>query len=148
MLRRLKENLYHICNVLELLTAVVVIIGILIAGIGLGGELTSFWAVKGEQGAFFDFLEAIFEIVIGIEFLKMLCQPNVDTVLEVLIFLVSRHMIIGKTSAYEDLISIISIAILFGIKKYIQIPTKKGKMSTIFESGDETKEEGSDENER
>ena len=73
---------------------------------------------------------------------KMLCQPSADTVLEVLIFLVSRHMIIGDTSAFEDFVSIVSIALLFAIKKYIQIPAGGRKEKSIFstcrnEMGDE-----------
>ena len=60
----------------------------------------------------------------------------------VLIFLVSRHMIIGDTSAFEDFVSIVSIALLFAIKKYIQIPPEAGKRKSIFstcrnEMGDE-----------
>ena len=67
---------------------------------------------------------------------------NADTVLEVLIFLVSRHMIIGDTSAFEYFVSIVSIALLFAIKKYIQIPPEAGKRKSIFstcrnEMGDE-----------
>lgn len=143
MLKKLRENLYTICNYLELLMAVFVIVGIVIAAFGLKNEILLFWEQRGHAGAFYVFLDAIFEIVISIEFLKMLCQPSADTVLEVLIFLVSRHMIIGETSPLEDLISIISIGILFGIKKHIRIPAKKGMMHSFFESRDDSEEEES-----
>lgn len=146
MVKKLREHLYEICNYLELLMAVVVIAGIVIAAFGLKEELLLFWSQKGHAGAFYVFLDAVFEIVISIEFLKMLCQPSGDTVLEVLIFLVSRHMIIGDTSAFEDLVSIVSIALLFAIKKYIQIPLGKGKRQSIFSALDEkTGDESSDE---
>ena len=51
-------------------------------------------------------------------------------------------MIIGDTSAFEDFVSIVSIALLFAIKKYIQIPPESGKRKSIFatckdEIGDE-----------
>ncbi len=141
MLKKLRENLYTICNYLELLMAIVVIAGIVIAAFGLKTEILQFWNHRGQAGAFYVFLDAVFEIVISIEFLKMLCQPSADTVLEVLIFLVSRHMIIGETSPFEDLISIVSIALLFAIKKYIRIPAKKGKMHSFFECQEEVQEE-------
>ena len=137
MLKKLRERLYIVCNYLELLMALVVIVGIVIAAFGLKNEILLFWSQRGHAGAFYVFLDAVFEIVISIEFLKMLCQPSADTVLEVLIFLVSRHMIIGETSAYEDLVSIISIALLFAIKKYIRIPASKGIRSSFFECREE-----------
>ena len=122
MVKKIRDFLYELCNYLELIMAVVVVAGIVIAALGL----------RGHTGSFYVFLDAIFEIVISIEFLKMLCQPSADTVLEVLIFLVSRHMIIGDTSAFEDFVSIVSIALLFAIKKYIQIPPEAGKRKSIF----------------
>ena len=142
MVKKIRDFLYELCNYLELIMAVVVVAGIVIAALGLREEFLLFWSQRGHTGSFYVFLDAIFEIGISIEFLKMLCQPSADTVLEVLIFLVSRHMIIGDTSAFEDFVSIVSIALLFAIKKYIQIPPEAGKRKSIFstcrnEMGDE-----------
>ena len=142
MVKKIRDILYELCNYLELIMAIVVVAGIVIAALGLREEFILFWSQRGHTGAFYVFLDAIFEIVISIEFLKMLCQPSADTVLEVLIFLVSRQMIIGDTSAFEDFVSIVSIALLFAIKKYIQIPPESGKRKSIFatckdEIGDE-----------
>lgn len=125
-LNKIRTTLYDSCNVLELLMALVVLIAILIAGFCLGDAFLAFWNTRYEDGAFLTFVGSVFNILIGIEFLKMLCQPSEDTVLEVLMFLVARHMIIEHTTAYENLVMIISIAILFAIKKYFSIPSKKG----------------------
>ena len=62
----------------------------------------------------------------------MLCQPSADTVLEVLIFLVSRHMIIGDTSAFEDFVSIVSIALLFAIKNTFRFRRRQEKRRVFF----------------
>ena len=134
MVKKIRDFLYELCNYLELIMAVVVVAGIVIAALGLREEFLLFWSQRGHTGSFYVFLDAIFEIVISIEFLKMLCQPSADTV--------SRHMIIGDTSAFEDFVSIVSIALLFAIKKYIQIPPEAGKRKSIFstcrnEMGDE-----------
>ena len=126
MVKKIRDFLYELCNYLELIMAVVVVAGIVIAALGLREEFLLFWSQRGHTGSFY----------------VMLCQPSADTVLEVLIFLVSRHMIIGDTSAFEDFVSIVSIALLFAIKKYIQIPPEAGKRKSIFstcrnEMGDE-----------
>ncbi len=139
--KKVRNTLYEVCNYLELIMAIVVIAGIVISFFGLGHEVQLFWNTRGEAGSLYIFLEAVFEIVISIEFLKMLCRPNADTVLEVLIFLVARHMIIGDTTAWEDLASIISIAILFGIRRFVQIPADAKHKCNIFSSRKEIAEE-------
>lgn len=132
MVKKIRDFLYELCNYLELIMAVVVVAGIVIAALGLREEFLLFWSQRGHTGSFYVFLDAIFEIVISIEFLKMLCQPSADTVLEVLIFLVSRHMIIGDTSAFEDFVSIVSIALLLQLKNTFRFRRRQEKERVFF----------------
>lgn len=132
-LRKTRNTLYESCNFLELIMALIVLAAVIIACISLGDSFLTYWNNKQSDGAFLTFVGRVFNILIGIEFLKMLCQPSEDTVLEVLIFLVARHMILEPTTAAENLISILSIGLLFGIKKYITLPGRKGSFN-IFSS--------------
>lgn len=132
-LRKTRNTLYESCNFLELIMALIVLAAVIIACISLGDSFLTYWNNKQSDGAFLTFVGRVFNILIGIEFLKMLCQPSEDTVLEVLIFLVARHMILEPTTAAENLISILSIGLLFGIKKYVTLPGRKGSFN-IFSS--------------
>ena len=67
------------------------------------------------------FINMGFGLVIGIEFIKMLCKPNPDNVIEVLLFLVARHMIIDENTALDILLSVLSIAILFIVRQAFHI---------------------------
>ena len=144
LLRKIRNILYESCNFLELLMALVVLAAILIACSSLGGSFLDYWNDRSSNTAFLIFVGHVFNILIGIEFLKMLCQPSEDTVLEVLIFLVARHMILDHTTVVENLITILSIGILFAIKKYINLPARKGSYG-IFSgnSGSEQSDSGS-----
>ena len=137
-LQKIRTTLYNSCNILELLMAVVVLITIIIAGFSLGDAFMKFWNTRFSNDAFLTFTGSIFNILIGIEFLKMLCQPSEDTVLEVLMFLVARHMIIEPTTVYENLVTIISIGLLFAIKKYLNLPSQKGS-GNIFDNAETEK---------
>ena len=53
-----------------------------------------------------------------IYFFKLLCKPRKDTMLEVLMFVIARHMIIEHTTAFENLLSIIAISILIIVDRY------------------------------
>ncbi len=139
LLHKTRNALFDSCDFLELLMAVIVLAALLIACLSLGGSFIDYWNERYSSEAFLTFVGYVFNILIGIEFLKMLCQPSGDTVLEVLMFLVARHMILDHTTVIENLITIISIGILFGIKKYISLPAGKENYR-IFSSNSDSEE--------
>ena len=61
----------------------------------------------------------MFNIVIGIELLKMFCRHDLDSVVEVLLFAVARQVIIEHTSMVDNLLCMLSVAILFCIRKFL-----------------------------
>ena len=61
----------------------------------------------------------MFNIIIGIELVKMLCRHDLDSVVEVLLFAVGRYMIIEHLPIHGTLIGVITIAILFIIRKFL-----------------------------
>ncbi|MBP3913375.1 MAG: hypothetical protein J6D14_03095 [Lachnospiraceae bacterium] len=61
----------------------------------------------------------IFDVLIGIEILKLLCRNDLHTLIEVLLFAVSRHIILGHLPMKEVFVGILSVAGLFLIRKYL-----------------------------
>lgn len=115
----MRKYIHIVSEILELAAALLVLAGILIAGAGLILNRTHFSELFHDVSYFREYLEQIFTLVIGMEFLQMLCKPNSDNVLETLIFLVARHMIIGETNPYQDFVSVISIALLCILRRYL-----------------------------
>ena len=74
------------------------------------------------------FLERALDIVIGIEFIKMLAKPSPGSVLEVLLYAIARHMIVGHEDAVQNLVSVGAIALIFIIRKYFFVPSFGYKM--------------------
>lgn len=83
---------------------------------------------------FMEYLDAVFNVVIGIEFLKMLCKPSSANIIEVLIFLIARHMIVQTTTPLEDLLSVVSIGILFFFRRFMLMtkPDKDQNVPKLF----------------
>ena len=104
---------------LELVVAAVVFIAIIIAIVSLQAPVTEYIANRFEADAFIELIHSVLDIVIGIEFLKMLCNPTSDTVLEVLMFAAARHMLVHDTTALEDLVVIGSILLILVVRKYL-----------------------------
>ena len=108
-----------VVDLLEMIIGAFLAISIAILIVFLAKDLRVI-ALSGSQvDAFNIFLASAFNLVIGIEFIKMLCKHSPGTVVEVLLFAIARQLIVEHTSTYDNLIGIISIAILFAVRKYL-----------------------------
>lgn len=80
----------------------------------------SFINIISDTSSFQIFLKNIFNLVVGIEFIKMLLKPNVKNIIDVLIFLVARHLIIGHPTPAGMLLCLICIILLYGFWFFIK----------------------------
>lgn len=119
-LGRIKKYIQILCNVLEMVTAVLMLVGLVFSIFSLIRNVEIFQQLLIDASAIKHYMDQIFMIVIGIEFLVMLCRPNSENVIDVLIFLVARHMIVGDTTPYQDFVSVISVTLLCIVRRYLR----------------------------
>lgn len=105
---------------LEVLMSVFVLIGSVICIVFMVPQLGDLIRAGGTAEAFMSYLEQIFTIAIGIEFLKMLCRPTSENVLETITFLVARNMVINHGTPLENLFSAITIIGLAVAKRLLR----------------------------
>lgn len=65
------------------------------------------------------FLGKVMTIAIGVELIKMLCKHTPSTVIEVLVFAISRQMVVGHPASFETLMGVASLAVLFATRKFL-----------------------------
>ena len=119
---QLRNHIIQASSLLEILLSGLVLIGLLLSAVPL---------IKWMPGLLFDgneveirtFLERSLDIVIGIEFIKMLAKHSPGSVLEVLLYAIARHMIVGHEDAVQNLVSVGAIALIFIIRKYFFVPS-------------------------
>ena len=117
----LKNYIIQASTLLEIVLSGLVLIGLLLTIIPL---------IKWMPGLLFDgndveirsFLERALDIVIGIEFIKMLAKHSPGSSLEVLLYAIARHMVVGHESALENLLSVGAIALIFIVRKFFFVP--------------------------
>ena len=68
---------------------------------------------------FTKFLANALSLVVGVEFVKMLCRHSAQTVVEVLMFATARQMVVEHMAPTQTLIGVIAIAVLFAIRKFL-----------------------------
>lgn len=115
-----RKWIQRICELLELLVAVLILVGLVDALAGYFLGVTGVFRQIANTEQFLTFLEDMFNVVVGIEFVKMLLRPNGENVIEVLVFLIGRHMIIGNNSAVDILLSVLSVGVLYGLRWFLR----------------------------
>ena len=68
-----------------------------------------------------DLLTNCFNLIIGVELIRMLYKHNPSTVFEVLLFAIARQVIMAHNNPVSSLIGVISIALLFATRKFLFI---------------------------
>ncbi len=126
-IERARKIVTEFGELVEILMAIAVSVAIIFAMIGLLPKFHELFLHREDAEAFSEMLSAILSVIVGTEFLKMLAKPSVENVTEVLIFLISRHMIVRESSALENLLMVLSIAVLF-VLEYLMIKGKTRKM--------------------
>ena len=71
-----------------------------------------------------DLVETCFNLIIGVELIRMLYQHKPSTVFEVLLFAIARQVIMAHNNPVSSLIGVISIALLFATRKFLFIEFK------------------------
>lgn len=144
MENKLRKILDRVSVLLELVMAAMVFAAIVISILSLKIPFREFLKNRLAEGAFLEFMGYLLNIVIGIEFFKMLCRPGAKTVLEVLMFVVARHMIVHDTSAVENLLTIIGIAIIFVIKKFLHTTWEAEEDKGLHFKGKKNQKDGAE----
>ena len=117
----LRNFIIQSSTLLEISLSGLVLIGLLISIVPLIQWMPGLF-IDGNDVEIRTFLERALDIVIGIEFIKMLAKHSPGSSLEVLLYAIARHMVIGHESAFENLLSVAAIALIFIVRKFFFVP--------------------------
>ena len=105
-----------ILHKIEQLIAIITILALLAA---LAFEV---WTMFRDPDYFTDvthILHNLLSIVVGLEFVRMLIDTNPANILEVLTVAITRHVILSHDDAWSNIASVLCIAGLFAIRRFL-----------------------------
>ena len=111
----------HVLDLAEILLALIVVVALAVCLFPILREIPHLFVAGVEEDGFRHFLRQLLDLVIGIEFVKMLIKHTPSSVLEVMAFAIARHMVVAETSALEDLVAVLSIGVIFLIRRFSYI---------------------------
>lgn len=123
MKRKIKAKFMSLLQILEVIIAIMIIGAAIISMAALIIQLFNFANHPNDPEGFSTFLGAAFNVIIGLEFLKMIIKQTPGSVVEVLLFAISRQLVVEHTSSLENLLGVLAIAVLFLVYRYLLVCT-------------------------
>lgn len=118
-----RQHMAQAATAIEIAISMVVLIAILIVGMKVIVEVFNLAVDQNATAHFEQVLGHAFNLIIGVEFIKMLAKHTPGSAIEVLLFAIARQMVVEHTTPLENLIGIISIALIFIIRKFWFVPS-------------------------
>lgn len=112
-----QRTLYNFSHILEIVVGFLAIIPIILSIISLAVSIPT--SVFFESGALLVYLQHTIEIIIGIEFIKLIFVHTLDATIEVIIMAIVRQLIIGHASSFDTLALVFAICMLFCVRKFL-----------------------------
>ena len=113
----LQKIMQKLASYMELVLSVFLLLTVIVLTVRLIAQ--SVPQVWSQQIEVMYYLESAMTLAIGIEFVKMLCTHTPETIIEILLFAISRQMIVEHLSATETILGVGAIAGLFAVRKYL-----------------------------
>lgn len=123
------ERLYHHIKWVEFGIAGILVLALVVIA---GRMIVDFWQVAPSLGSeeLIDLILAdAFLLVIGVEFVKMIIKPTSENILEVIMLTITRSLIMDHSSMVQTLIGVLSMLILFIIRKYFFCEMRRDEVS-------------------
>ncbi len=123
----LRSRIAFMASVIEIAISAIVLLAIIVAGVQVVREVFDLTKSPDVEEGFKMFLGHAFNLIIGVEFIKMLAKHTPGSAIEVLLYAIARQMVVEHTTPFENLIGIATIALIFAIRKFLFVPSFSGE---------------------
>lgn len=114
---QLQKKLYKISHILEIAVGLLATVPIFIAIVGMIAKILS--VNYFQDGMLLEFIQQTIEIIIGIEFVKLIFVHTMDSTIEVMIMAIMRQIIVEHPSSLDTLALVTAICLLFLVRKFL-----------------------------
>ena len=141
MRNKLQDKMFEISYLIELFISAIVGIAIVILAVRMVADMVSTNIYSEGVSSLMKILDKAITLAIGAELIKMLCKHTPETIIEVLAFALARHLIVQNVASWESLLTVMAIAVLFCIRKFLlkrhdMVETPDGLVEISDKSGE------------
>ena len=113
LLHKVQAVFFRLAMWFEVVFALVIFAGVVVHLTHIPGIMFN------RETEFIDFLQFLLEGLVGLELIMMLCRHDLDSIIEVMIFTVTKYLVVNHESAAGILTGVAAVAVLFAIRKFL-----------------------------
>lgn len=118
-MKKINSILMMAIHILEKIIAVILMAVVIVAGVYLVKDIVEGIRVGFDNDLIKTILSDTLNIIIVIEFIRVLVKHTMGMVVEVLIFALARGLIVADEKIWEMTITIVAIVLLFACRKFL-----------------------------
>lgn len=118
-MKKINSILMMAIHILEKIIAVILMAVVIVAGVYLVKDIVEGIRVGFDNALIKTILSDTLNIIIVIEFIRVLVKHTMGMVVEVLIFALARGLIVADEKIWEMTITIVAIVLLFACRKFL-----------------------------
>lgn len=119
MRKKLQDIMFEISYIIELLISILVGLSVSVMVVCILIDMFNVSFFDAGVDSLVIILDKAITLAIGAELIKMLCKHTPETIIEVLAFALARQLIVGHAAPWENLITVLAIAILFAVRRFL-----------------------------
>lgn len=119
MRKKLQDKMFEISYLIELFISLLVGIAVVVLSVVTVVNMCQLSFLEQGVDSLVTVLDKAITLAIGAELIKMLCKHTPETIIEVLAFALARQLIVGHAAPLQNLVTVVAIAVLFGIRRFL-----------------------------
>ena len=119
MRKKLQDKMFEMSYLIELLISLLVGAAVVVMTVQTVVDMFNLSFLEGGINSLVLIVDKAITLAIGAELIKMLCKHTPETIIEVLAFALARQLIVGHAAPWENLITVVAIAVLFVVRKFL-----------------------------
>ncbi len=119
MRKKLQDKMFEVSYLIELFISLLVSVAVVILAVWIMIDMFNLSFIEKGIDSFVVILDKAITLAIGAELIKMLCKHTPETIIEVLAFALARQLIVGHTAPWGNLLTVVAIAILFVVRRFL-----------------------------
>ena len=130
--------MFKIIQIFEMIVAIFITMVIIFILYNLISQIINADIFQMSSSDFSAFLASALSLVVGLEFVKLLCQHTPENLIEVLMLAISRQMVVEHLNTFQMLLGVFSIVALLAAKKYLTNMTNNKIIKSKSENAEKT----------
>ena len=119
MRKKLQDKMFEASYLIELFISLLVGIAVVVLSVVTVVDFCNLSFLEQGVDSLVVVLDKAITLAIGAELIKMLCKHTPETIIEVLAFALARQLIVGHAKPLENLITVVAIAVLFAVRRFL-----------------------------